>query len=138
MKKTILLLFISVSLFSCKKDNAPAPAAFKCATCNTTPQALAANDASSKGIYKGTVSGSTGTIMFDIFNGGTTITAKMVLDGVTVNLTSGVTWQAGQAYVAPFTGTLNGSAVSITFSVSTSGGTPTPSKIFFCASSVAR
>ncbi|MDB5198979.1 MAG: hypothetical protein JWO92_942 [Chitinophagaceae bacterium] len=125
MKNTILLLFIIVSLISCKKSSTPAVVAYKCATCIATPQAIAANDAGSKGIYKGVVSGSTGTIVFDVQNAGTTITAIMVLDGVTVNLTSGVTWVANQPYVAPFTGTLNNLAVSITFSVGSSGGTPT-------------
>ncbi len=122
----VMAIIISTVIISCKKSSdAVAPAPYKCATCATTPTAVAANDASSKGIYKGTVSGSTGTIVFDVLNAGTTITAKLVLDGVTVNLTSTVTWTAGSAYVAPFTGTLNGSSVSITFSVGSTGGTPT-------------
>jgi hypothetical protein len=126
MKKITTLLLITVSVISCKKtDSTPATVAYKCATCSTTSVAVAANDASSKGIYKGVVSGSTGTIVFDVLNAGTTITAKMVLDGVTVNLTSSVSWVAGQPYVAPFTGTFNGSAMSITFSVGILGSTPT-------------
>jgi hypothetical protein len=48
----------------------------------------------------------------------------MVIDGVTVNLVSAVSWVAGQAYVADFTGTLNGSAVTIHFSVALNGSTP--------------
>ncbi len=126
MKKIILFLCIIISIISCKKSSETTPTTpFKCAACLATPTALAANDAGSKGIYKGVVSGSTGTIVFDILNAGTTITAKMVLDGVTANLTSNVTWVSGQAYAAPFTGTLGTAAVSITFSVSASGGAPT-------------
>lgn len=129
MKKIIsfivLAIFASAIFISCKKSSDPTPTPFKCATCSATPTAVAANDASSKGIYKGVVSGSTGTIVFDILNAGATITAKMVLDGVTVNLTSSVTWVSGQPYVAPFTGTFNGSAISITFSVGITGSTPT-------------
>ncbi|MEI9954996.1 MAG: hypothetical protein WDM90_01455 [Ferruginibacter sp.] len=49
----------------------------------------------------------------------------MVIDGVTVNLTSSVTWVSGQPYVADFTGTLSGSPVTIRFSVGLSGATPT-------------
>lgn len=126
MKKLQLLLAVTILFLasSCKKDNQTA-APYTCATCSTTPQALAANDGSSKGIYKGVIIGSSGTITFNILNGGTTITALMVIDGVTVNLTSAVTWVAGQAYVADFTGTLNGSPVTIRFSVGLSGGTPT-------------
>lgn len=127
MKKQLisfLLLFLFVfTITSCKKtDSTPTP--FKCATCHTTPDALAANDNSSKGMYKGVMIGSTGTIQFNLLNGGTTITAILVIDGVTINLSSSVTWVNGQAYVAPFTGTLGGSPVSITFSVNNDGTNP--------------
>lgn len=116
-----------LSLNACKKDNdtVDPPAAYKCVTCKTTPDAVAANNSSSKGIYKGVIIGSTGTIVFDIANNGSAITAVMVIDGITVNLTSAVTWVAGQAYTAPFTGMLNGSPVTINFSVGLSGSTPT-------------
>ena len=76
------------------------------------------------GIYKGVIIGSTGTIMFDITNNGSAITTAMVIDDVTVDLTSAVTWVSGQAYTAPFTGTLNGGTVTINFSVGLSGNTP--------------
>ena len=114
-----------ISFSACKKsDNIPA-ATYSCTTCKTTPDALAANDASSKGIYKGLVIGSSGTIIFNIANNNTAITAIMVIDGITVNLASTVTWVARQAYVADLTGTLNGSVVTIHFSVGPSGSTPT-------------
>ena len=130
MKKLSLLLaiFSTLTFNACKKNNEVVitpPAPYKCVSCKTTPDALAANNASSKGIYKGVVIGSSGTIMFDIANNGTTITAVMIIDGITVNLTSNVTWVAGQQYVAPFTGTLNGSPVTINFSVGLSGSSPT-------------
>ena len=129
MKTTIFfpaMVMIAMVFGSCKKDKTEAtPAPFVCATCSTTPSALAANNASSKGIYKGVLIGSTGTIMLDIANNGTSITAVMVIDGVTVNLTSAVTWVAGIAYAAPFTGIYNSNPVSITFSVDVNGGNPT-------------
>lgn len=125
LTKIILPTLILIAGFiSCKKDSTP-DAAYTCTTCKTTPDAKAANDASNKGVYKGVIIGSSGTIMFDLQNNGTTITAIMVLDGVTVNLTASVTLVAGQNYVAPFTGTLNGQPVSITFSVGAAGTTPT-------------
>jgi hypothetical protein len=116
------LLVIAAS--ACKKDSKDDTEPFKCTSCTTQPQALAANDASSKGIYKGIIIGSSGTIAFNVLNGGTTINAVMVLDGTTVNLTSSITWVSGQPYVAPFTGTLNGGAVTINFSVNASGTGP--------------
>lgn len=121
----ILLLSTVFFLFTgCKKDDAKKTDSYKCTTCKTTPDALVANDGSSKGVYKGVIIGSTGTILFNVMNGGTTITATMVLDGTTVNLTSAVTWTNGVAYVAPFTGTLNGAAITITFKVDANGGNP--------------
>lgn len=123
MKRTSYLLIITLlcSMFSCKKKANENENTYTCTTCKTTPDALLANDASSKGIYKGVIIGSSGTIKFDIANNGSTITAVLVIDGTTVNLTSNVTWVAGQAYTAPFTGTLNGTQASITFSVGATG-----------------
>ena len=126
MKKIIPLFALTGLLFftACKKSDDTAAPAYTCATCHTTPDALAANDASSKGIYKGVVIGSSGTLTINIANSGATITAIMVIDGITVNLTSAVAWVAGQPYVADFTGTMNGSAVVIHFSVGVNGNTP--------------
>lgn len=116
-------LFLLLSLFSCKKNNEPDPP-FVCQTCHTSPDAIAANDVSSKGVYKAVVIGSTGTIQFNILNGNNTITAIMVIDGVTINLTSAVTWANGVSFVAPFTGTLNGAVVTINFNVGSDGSNP--------------
>ncbi len=127
--KNLHFLIIAVAILSfnsCKKsDESTDPPVYKCVTCKTTPDALGANNGSSKGIYKGVFIGSTGTIMFDIANNGNTISAILIIDGITINLTSAVTWVSGQPYTAPFTGTLNGSPVTINFSVGLSGGTPT-------------
>ena len=116
---------MSIAVISCSKDNEDADPVYVCASCNDTPDALAVNDASVNGIYKGIVVGSTGTISINIQNGSNTITATMVLDGVSVLLTSAVSVVDGQSYVAPFTGTYNGSPISITFSVGMGGATPT-------------
>ena len=120
----VLVLLISMTFNSCSKDNDSTPN-YVCETCATTPDALAENDASAKGIYKGIVVGSTGTLSINIQNGSSTITGTMVLDGTSVALTSSVTYVSGQPYVAPFTGTYNGSPITINFSVGLSGGSPT-------------
>lgn len=113
---------------ACSKDEDPTPvipAAYVCTTCADTPIALAANDVSNKGVYKGVVIGSTGTISINIQNGSNDITATMVLDGQSILLTSTVGVVDGQPYIAPFTGTFNGSAISLTFSVGLGGENPT-------------
>ncbi len=130
-KKSIVLLLFSavfggmlVATTSCSKDESN-DSNYVCETCATSPEALAVNDNSAKGIYKGIVVGSTGTISINIQNGSNTITATMVLDGVSVALTSNVSVVDGETLIAPFTGTFNGSPVSITFQVGSGGEQPT-------------
>ena len=127
MKRTLLsIALVSLVFAGCKKDDDPVDTpSYKCTTCKSTPDALAANNASSAGIYKGIFIGSTGTIMFNIANGGTAVNASMVINGVAVNLTSSVIWVSGQPYAAPFTGTFNGAPITVNFAVGLSGGTPT-------------
>lgn len=131
MKRIIWVISLSSLAFTaflngCKKSSSGKKntAPYTCSSCTSVPEAVAANDASSKGIYIGVLIGSTGTIKFDIDNTGNTVTAEMTIDGTTVNLTSAITWVAGVAYTAPFTGTLNGQAVTINFSVNLSGQNP--------------
>ncbi len=122
---TALLL----NLTACKKkddstnNTTPTPS-YACASCTTTPDAKAANDNISKGIYKGVIVGSSGTIKFDIMNGDTTIKAYMTIDGTSVTLTANVKWVSGSSYVSPFTGTMNGQTVTINFSVGADGSNP--------------
>ncbi|MCW5920200.1 MAG: hypothetical protein KIS71_10515 [Bacteroidetes bacterium] len=118
-----ILCIATLTFTSCKKKDKDNPH-YTCSSCVTQAEALAANDGSSKGVYKGILIGSSGTIKFSIQNGTNDITATMVVDGVSAILTSTVSWVSGQPYIAPFTGTLNGQAVSITFSVQNNGSTP--------------
>lgn len=126
----VALVFFGLFVFitSCSKDddsdNNSNPT-YSCKTCSDTPDALPANDASAKGVYKGVVVGSSGTISVNIQNGSDVITATLVLDGVTAVLTSNISYVEGEPYIAPFTGTFNGSPVSITFSVGLGGSEPT-------------
>jgi hypothetical protein len=128
MKKLLLFVIAVVLAFTyagCKKSSSEKPPeTFTCTTCKNTPDAVAANDASAKGIYKGVLIGSTGTIKFDVSNSGTTVTATMIIDGATVVLTSNVNYVAGQAYTSNFTGTMGGQAVSVHFSVGAGGQDP--------------
>ncbi|MFD1629337.1 hypothetical protein [Pseudopedobacter beijingensis] len=123
MKKILYGILVGTMLLtSCKKGSNHKEEPYTCTTCTQTPEGKAANDNSSKGIYKGVIIGSSGTIKFDIANtSSNSITATMVIDGTTVTLTTTTAWNAGQLYVAPFKGTLNGQEVTITFSVGASG-----------------
>lgn len=107
----------------CKKDKTTEEP-YTCATCATTSNALPAYDTSSKGIYKGVVIGSTGTISFNVGNDSGTINAIMVIDGVSTTLTASVAWVEGISYVSPFSGIMNGSAVVINFKVDANGQNP--------------
>jgi hypothetical protein len=116
-----------LSAVSCKKDKQPEEPAFTCTTCKTTPDAKAENNAISKGVYKGVVVGSTGTISIDVLNGGSTIAATLILDGQTINLTSTAVWASGTPLTAGFTGTAGGQNYSFTFTVQPNGTSPTTS-----------
>jgi hypothetical protein len=131
MKKVFLIgsvccaALLTSYFMSCSKksDSKPAPT-YSCASCNTTPEAVAANDASTKGIYKGVIVGSSGTIKFDIMNHDSTIKAYLVIDGAYDTLTASVAWSGTGSYVSPFTGIFNGQPISITLSIDAGGGNP--------------
>lgn len=117
-------LLACIPFVSCSDDdNNSEP--YACETCVDAPEALAENDALGKGVYKGIVIGSSGTIKFSIANGTNDITASMVLDGETIILTSNISYNDGQPYVAPFTGIFNGETATINFSVDDDGENPT-------------
>lgn len=117
----LLVLFL-VIFASCKKTKKIKEETYVCTSCSQTPEGVVANDNSSKGIYKGVIIGSSGTIKFDIANtSSNAISAILVIDGVTVNLTTTYTWSAGGISTAPFKGTLNGQEVIINFSVGANG-----------------
>lgn len=113
-----------LSLNSCSNGDDDGEA-YVCETCVNTPDALAVNDAKATGVYKGIVVGSSGTVRFDVQNGSNTISAVLTIDGTTVNLTAQAMPTAGEPYVSAFTGTLNGSPITVTFQVGAQGGAPT-------------
>lgn len=131
MKQLTLTLLIVSSLLSCKKeDDKPStttPAPYTCPTCVTTPEAKAEYDASSGGVYKGVIVGSTGTIALYLYNTGTEVKALVSFDGQNATMTtqSLSSWSPGQAITnALFTGTINGQAISAYFSVGANGANP--------------
>ncbi|MCW3127743.1 MAG: hypothetical protein JWO03_3401 [Bacteroidetes bacterium] len=117
---SVILVFALVLCISACKKSESTP--YKCTTCSNTPKAAAANDHAATGIYKGVVVGSSGIITFDLFNTTSTMTAVMILDSQAVNLTSTSTYVQGQPISAVFTGTMNGSPVTINFSCDAYGG----------------
>lgn len=125
-KLFLLIATIALLSASCKKSSDDTT--YTCTTCVSAPEAKAANDASSKGIYKGSFIGSSGTIKFDILNdpADTQIKAYLTIDGTEIVLTSQVSWQNGVAYVGNFVGIMppGGQPLSITFKVDANGGNP--------------
>ncbi len=119
-----VLAITMTSIFVSCSDDEPKEA-YACETCADSPQARAEFDDSNRGLYKGVVVGSTGTITVDVQNGSNAITATMVLDGETILLTSSATVTDGEIFLAPFTGMMGGNPISITFLVEPNGSTPT-------------
>lgn len=124
---TIMSLLLTASLFigftACKKSS-DGEQSYTCATCSKTPTAKAENNASNKGVYKGTVVGSSGVLVLDVVNAGTTATGTLTIDGKVATLTANSIPQAGQAYSTTFSGNLNGQGITITFSVGATGANP--------------
>lgn len=125
-RKILSMLFVATlitAIYACKKSSDTAES-YTCATCSQTPTAKSENNSSNKGVYKGVVVGSSGVIIFDLVNSGATATAKLTIDGQVVLLTSTSTPQTGQPFNTTFTGTINGQAASIVFTVGATGLSP--------------
>ncbi len=130
MKNLVLMLFLFSLAFAyqgCEKDNEEDDDQNVCAQCAVTPEAKAAYDESSAGVYKGIVTGSSGTLVFYVGNEGNEIKALLAFDGKSAVLTSQsfADWTPGEAITdALFTGTLDNQAIQATFSVSANGLNP--------------
>jgi len=129
MRKTILsaaCLAITICItvaISCRKKNiGPGPSG-TCSACISTPEANAANDNSSKGIYKGVIAGTSGTIKFDVMNSDSTLKAYIDIDGESTVLTANKLAIAGPL-MATFTGKTDQGPASVTLTVSENGGMP--------------
>lgn len=124
-----ILLIVAIGFTGCKKDKPKEEPGFVCSSCKTVPDAKAENNASSKGVYKGIVVGSTGTILIDILNSGSVMKATMILDGITVNFTSSMAWVSGQPLATEFTGTANSQNYAFNFNTDAVGGNATTSSL---------
>jgi len=119
MKKIIFLLFFSLSLFSCSKseDSSSTPQDDQL---STAPEAKEEYDASNYGVYKGVFVGSSGTVYVNINNSGS-VSAKMVIDGVTYNFTTSEAVSDGVAIVDL---TFSNGSSSFDFTVQADGEDP--------------
>ncbi|MDR3705194.1 MAG: hypothetical protein P4L28_04705 [Paludibacteraceae bacterium] len=121
----VFSLVLCVALFSsCSKDE---DIKTNSSSLTTTPTALAINDNSSAGVYKGIVVGSTGYFQVKVKNGDDSITCKLVFDNISLNLTttSLSKWSSRQPIKnAVFSGMLNSQSVSLTFSCDSDGSNP--------------
>jgi len=121
-----VLLVIIVTFSACKKDSEVGDDDYICTSCASAPMAVSANNTINKGVYKGVLIGSTGSLIFNIQNTTNTITGTMVIDGKVVDLTcEAVDLDVSTDFEASFTGTLNGHLVIIRFHVAKDGTNPT-------------
>jgi hypothetical protein len=124
MKKLLSYLLVTALLVvftHCSDDDDDKETPYTCASCVTAPEALAANDNIAKGVYKGIVVGSSGTIKISIENGNSTSTATLTIDGKTATLTTSTAVVAEQPFEADFTGMFNGQEATIGFYVEADG-----------------
>lgn len=82
MKKLLLSLLVCASLLSCSNDDNDDN------NLSNSPTATASYDSKNFGIYKGVFVGSTGTIVINLKNNGSTLSATLVIDGKTTVFTS--------------------------------------------------
>lgn len=116
IKTAGLILLIIFNLSGCGDDSKEP----ECSSC-TGIKALAVNDASGKGIYKGMIVGSSGTITFNIANNDPTISAELIIDGNKIELSTES--QYSESFEGYLYGTLNAEDdVRIGFSASSSPG----------------
>lgn len=126
LQRLISALLALIIMFSCSKDNKGVDENYTCTTCSSTPVAVAANNTVNKGIYKGVLIGSSGTLIFDIQNTKHTITGTMVIDGIVVALTCDADDpDVNSNFEGIFRGALNGNPVAIVFRVGKDGTNPT-------------
>ena len=121
MKKFITLICMGLFFISCSKDDNSSSSPIL----SNTPMAKAAYDSSNYGIYKGVFVGSTGNVLININNDGT-ISATVVIDGVTYNFTTIESVSENQ-YITGLTFTSG--TMSFDFNVSADGSNPYVSSI---------
>lgn len=127
MKKLLSYLLAMVFLVAfthCNDDDDDEKPAYTCTSCVTAPEALAVHDNSAKGVYKGIVVGSSGTINISVENGNSFSTATLTIDGKTATLSASTTVVADQDFETVFSGMLEGQETTIGFYVDADGSFP--------------
>jgi hypothetical protein len=119
MKYFLSMLLICSLFVSCKKE---------ISSSSNNEQALAENDNSSAGVYKGVIVGSSGTVKILLLNGNATVKAFITFNGIKDTLTATTTVTAGQTISNL---TFIGKKMSFAFSTSASGGNPTIANIIY-------
>ncbi len=120
----LLILVILVGLIACQKDDDSKDLS---ANIEKSPSALAVNNSSSAGVYKGILVGSSGYFKISVKNGSENISCNFVFDGKSAILTSNFlqNWKPGDPITeAVFSGTWDGKSVSLTFSCGANGSNP--------------
>lgn len=114
--KKILFLTITFLLFtSCSNDENDLTS-----NLSTTPTAKQEFDSTNFGIYKGVFVGSSGVVLIDLKNNGSTISAKLSIDGINLNFTSNQIVNLNSNTTISF----NNGENSFTFSVNSDGSSP--------------
>lgn len=119
MKKLLLSLLVCTLLLSCSKDDNDDN------NLSNTPTATATYDSKNYGIYKGVFVGSTGTVVINLKNNGTTLSATLVIDGKSYVYTSDDSVTEGSTTAITF----NHNDDYFDFTVNANGSNPTISNI---------
>lgn len=121
VKQFLFGFFAATILFSCQKSNDTPQQ-------NDTPEAIAAYDNSSAGVYKGILVGSSGTIKVVILNGNGLVKIYVTFNGYNDTLSTTATLIAGQLIDNVL---FTGSKMTMLFTTSSSGQDPSISAITF-------
>jgi hypothetical protein len=101
--KNVFILSALLFLVACGDDD---KGPYTCSECSDVPEAAAANNSSGKGIYKGSVVGSSGTLILNIDNAGDGhIFGTLVIDGEEIPLETDATYATG--FFGDFVGTMH-------------------------------
>ncbi|WP_346320325.1 hypothetical protein [Chitinophaga sp. YIM B06452] len=122
MKNLFSYLVACVMLISCSKDKDKDEAG---SNLSNTPTAKSTYDNKNYGIYKGVFVGSTGNILINFKNDGTTLSASLVIDGKSYTYTSNNSTTEG----ANSTITFRNNNDYFDFTVNADGSTPTITNI---------
>jgi hypothetical protein len=122
MKNKVVSLTVLAMTFLASCEGDLSGEVYKCETCVSAPEAKSDHDNTGRGIYKGAVLGSSGSIKFDIENTDATISAILTIDNVEYTLTTNDSYDNGAGFAGDFVGTMSSPGdISLSLSVSSTG-----------------